>query len=329
MKDRAIVISRRAAMGSALALALGACSTSGSSAKKSGDGGDLPKVSVGAIPVAEVAPLYLGIQKGFFRNHGLEVVAKQFQGGAAVVTGVISGQAELGFSNIVSLLTARDRGVPLVSVIGAGTSTGDPQRDINAIMVGPDSPLKSAKDLVGKRVAINSWNSIGDTTVKTAVRKLGGDDWKIQFVRVPHAQMPAQMAAGNVDAIWEAEPYRTMVLQAGGRILFDNLTETYPKVQIAQFFTTEQTRRNKPQLVDSFVAGMKESQTYAEAHTDEVRAVIKTYVKSLTPATAQTIVLPVWSPELDVQSALALGRAAHAYGTLTDAPDVSGLFGAA
>jgi len=326
MNDRAGVISRRAAIGSALAVALASCS---SSSKGAGGDGNLTKVTVGAIPVAEVAPLYLGIQKGFFHSRGLDVVARQFQGGAAVVTGVISGQAQLGFSNIVSLLTARDRGVPLVSVVGAGTSTGEPLRDINAIMVGPKSHLESARDLVGKRVAINSWNSIGDTTVKTAVRKLGGDDWKIQFVRVPHAQMPAQMAAGTVDAIWEAEPYRTMVLQSGGRILFDNLTETYPRVQIAQFFTTEQTRRDNPQVVASFVEGMKESQTYAEAHTDEVRAVIKTYVKSLAPATAQTIVLPVWSPQLDVDSALALGRAAHLYGTLTDAPDVAGLFGTA
>lgn len=321
--------SRRAALGSALTLALAACSTSNGSPGRSGSDGKLPRVTVGAIPVAEVAPLYLGIQKGFFRKHGLDVVAQQFQGGAAVVTGVISGQAQLGFSNIVSLLTARDRGVPLVSVVGAGTSTGDPLKDINAVMVGPGSRLRSAEELVDKRVAINSWNSIGDTTIKTAVRKLGGDDWRIRFVRIPHAKMPEQLAAGTVDAIWEAEPYRTMVLQSGGRILFDNLTETYPKVQIAQFFTTQQTRDDNPQLVTSFVEAMKESQTYSEAHLDEVRAVITAYVKAVTPATVRTIELPVWSPELDVQSALALGQAAHAYGTLTDAPDVAGLFGTA
>jgi NitT/TauT family transport system substrate-binding protein len=326
MNNRAMVISRRAVMGSALAMALASCSDSGSTTS-GGDGG-LPKVSVGAIPVAEVSPLYLGIQKGFFRKRGLNVVAQQFQGGAAVVSGVIAGQVQLGFSNIVSLLTARDRGVPLIAVVGAGTSTGDPLKDINAVMVGPDSRLESAKDLVGKRVAINSWNSIGDTTIKTAVRKLGGDDWKIQFVRIPHPQMPAQLAAGTVDAIWEAEPFRTQVLQSGGRILFDNLTETYPKVQIAQFFTTMQTQRDNPQLVASFVEGIKESQAYAEAHLDEMRAVIRSYVK-ITQATAAMIELPVWSPQLDVQSALALGQAAHVYGTLTDAPDVAGLFGTA
>jgi len=324
MHNHVKTMSRRAVLGSALGLALASCSDSGGSAKS----GDLPKVSVGAIPTVELAPLYLGIQKGFFRKAGLNVVAQQFPGGAAVVTGVISGQVQLGFSNIVSLLTARDRGVPLVAVMGAGTSTGNPTKDINAVLVGPDSHLRTAKDLVGRRVAINSWNSIGDTTIKTAVRNLGGDDWKIQFVRVPHAQMPAQMAAGVVDAIWEAEPFRTQVLQSGGRILFDNLTETYPKVQIAQFFTTLQTRTDNSQLVASFVAAMKESQAYAQANTDEVRAVIKTYVK-VTAAAAEAMQLPVWSPELDVQSALALGQAAHAYGTLTDSPDVAGLFGTA
>ena len=327
MSNRASAISRRAAMGSVLAAALASCSAGRApEAGAPGADGNLVKISVGAIPVAEVAPLYLGIQRGFFRKRGLDVAARQFQGGAAVVTGVISGQVDLGFSNVVSLLTARDRGVPLISVVGAGTSTGDALRDINAVLVGPASDLQSARDLVGKRVAINSYNSIGDTTIKTAVRKRGGDDWKIQFVRVPHPQMPAQLAAGKVDAIWEAEPFRTMVLQSGGRILFDNLTETYPRAQIAQFFTTLQIKRDRAQVVSAFVEGMKESQAYASAHLDEVRAIIKTYVK-ITPATAALIELPVWTPELDVQSALALGQAAHTYGTLAKAPDIAGLFG--
>lgn len=324
---RATSLTRRAVLGSALALTLTSCSAGSGSEAAEQDGAEgVTAVPVGVLPVVEVAPLYLGIARGIFRNRGLDVRPQQFQGGSAVVPALLAGQVRFGFSNVVSLLAARDKGVPLISVAGAGTSTGDPLKDINAVMVARGSRLQSARDLVGRRVAINSWNNLGDTTVKTAVRNDGGNDWQIQFVRMPFPEMPARLAAGTVDAAWVAEPFRSLIINSGGRVLFDNLTETYPRVQTAQYFTTEQIGRDRPHLVTAFVDALKESITYASQHPDDVRAILPSYVK-IAPAVAATIVLPVWSAQLDAPSTTALGRAAHDFGTLSKAPDVSGLLG--
>lgn len=322
MTDRAI--SRRTALGSALALALTACSSpSGSTASREGSGG-LRKVTVGLLPVVECAPLYLGIRQGIFRRHGLEITPKQFTGGSAIMPAVISGQVPFGFSNVISLLAARERGVPLVSVVGAGTSTGDRVRDINAILVNDTSDLRLPRDLVDRKVAINAWNNLGDTTIRVAVKKNGGDHWRINFVRIPFPQMPARLAAGTVDAIWVSEPLRSGVLSSGGRLLFNNLTESYPKVQVAQFFTTEQVKQQDSDLVSAFVAGLKEATTYAKAHPNEVYGILSSYVK-VSPAVAPTIVLPDWTADLAEESTRVLGEAAHEFGTLWKAPDVAGL----
>jgi len=322
MIDRAIP--RRVALGSAFALALTACSSQSGSSAGGGDGGGLRKVTVGVLPVVECAPLYLGIRQGIFRKHGLDITPQQFAGGSAVMPAVIAGQVQFGFSNVISLLAARERGVPLVSVSGAGTSTGDHVRDINAILVKQDSDLHTPKDLVDRKVAINSWNNLGDTTVRVAVKKNGGDHWRVQFVRIPFPEMPGKLAAGAVDAIWVSEPLRTSVLNANGRLLFNNLTETYPKVQVAQFFTTEQVKQADPTLVTSFVDALKESTAYASAHPKDVYGILPTYVK-VTPAVAAAIVLPDWTADLAAGSTQALGDAAHQFGTLWKAPDVAGL----
>jgi NitT/TauT family transport system substrate-binding protein len=289
-----------------------------------GENKEPTEISVGVIPIIDVAPLYLGIQKGFFSERGLDVKPVPAQGGAAIVPSVMSGQQQFGFSNVVSLLVARDKGLPIVSVAAGASSTGNPQEDVNAVLVGKGSTLQSAKDLEGKKVAINSLNNIGDTTIRVAVEKAGGDPSKIQFVELPFPDMPAQLARGNVDAAWESEPFRSQIVAQGGRILFDNLTETYPKLQIAQYFTTESYQGENKATVDAFVAGLEESYEYATAHQDEVRTVLGTYTK-LTPEVAAKVVLPAWPTELDAESTTTVGEAAQKYGTLQKAPDVSGL----
>jgi len=332
--------SRRRAFLGVLAMVTGAAlagcggtssSTGGTSASTAGSGGasassaaTSTKISVGVIPIIDVAPLYLGIQKGIFTKHGLEVTAKPAQGGAAIVPAVLSGEDQFGFSNVVSLLTAREKGVPLISVAGGSSSTGDPQSDVNAVLVGKSSTLQSAKDLEGKKVAINSLNNIGDTTIKTAVKKAGGDPTKVKFVEMPFPDMPAQLASGTVDAVWESEPFRTQILGAGGRVLFDNLTETYPTLQIAQWFTSAKLKQDKPDLVTNFTAAINEAMSYATDHPDDARAVLATYTK-IPPAVAAKVVLPKWPTMLDKDSTTAIGQAAQGFGTLSKAPDVAGL----
>jgi len=313
-----------------LAATLAACGGDddggGASASPGSTSAELKKVSVGVIPILDVAPLYLGIQKGFFAEHGLEVTPQPAQGGAAIVPAVLSGSNDFGFSNVVSLLTARDKGVPLVAVAGGSSSTGDPAKDFNSVLVAEGSTLKSAKDLAGKRVAINTLDNIGDTTVRTAVEKAGGDPNAVKFVELPLPDMPAQLAAGRIDAAWTSEPFVTAIQAQGGRILFDALTDTYPNLQVATYFTSEQTKQKDPDLVKAFVAAVDQSLEYATAHPDEARAVVSTYTK-IAPDVAAKVVLPGWPAQLDEQSLTAVGQAAKKYGTLKNDPDVKGLFG--
>ena len=85
-----------------LLVAAGCGSSGGDSGGASGDGPQ--QVKVGIIPIVDVAPIYLGKQKGFFTNRNIELTLESGQGGAAIVPGVVSGQFQFGFSNVTSLL---------------------------------------------------------------------------------------------------------------------------------------------------------------------------------------------------------------------------------
>ena len=68
----------------AACLILSACGGGSSSSDDSSDGG-LRKVTVGLIPIVDVAPVYLGIQQGFFKKHDIDVKVEFGDGGAAPI----------------------------------------------------------------------------------------------------------------------------------------------------------------------------------------------------------------------------------------------------
>src|SRR5688500_11080403 len=77
-----------------------------------GGGGDqeVQQLRVGVIPIVDVAPIYLGVEQGFFEEQGLEVELVPGSGGAAAVPGVVSGDYDFSFGNVTSILLASSEG---------------------------------------------------------------------------------------------------------------------------------------------------------------------------------------------------------------------------
>ena len=208
--------------------------------------GTRPPVKVGVIPIVDVAPVYLGQKKGFFGKRGLKLKMATAQGGAAIVPGVVSGQFQFGFSNVTSLLIAQTPGRA-----GQGrsptaiASTGVAGKDFCGVAVKKDSPIKSAKDLEGKKVAVNTLKNISDTAVRESVRKAGGDPDKVKFVELAFDQMPAALDSGQVDAAWVVEPALDHRKGQGGQVIASPLVETVPNLTVAMYFTSTQADRSR------------------------------------------------------------------------------------
>lgn len=149
-----------------------ACGSSGDSGAPDGGSpsGGITTVKLGLIPIVDVAPVYLGQKKGFYSKHGLKLQISNASGGAAIVPGVASGQFQFGFSNVTSLLLAQSSGVPIKAVSNGIASTGVAGKDFAAIAVKKGSSIKSAKDLEGKKVAINTLKNINESAVRQSVR---------------------------------------------------------------------------------------------------------------------------------------------------------------
>jgi NitT/TauT family transport system substrate-binding protein len=304
------------------ALLATACGSDDAGGKSSGEGPD--KVTVGVIPILDVAPIYLGVEKGFFDKRGMDVQLEQAEGGAAIVPAVVSGQYQFGFSNVVSLLLAHSKGLPVKMVSNGNNSTGVDGKDFASLMVKGDSPIKSPKDLEGKTVAANTLQNIVDTSVRASVRKDGGDPSKVKFVPLPFPEQPAALQSGRVDAVFVVEPFQQAVLADGGRPIASSYVDAAPNLTVATYFASKQLIGENPDLVKRFTDAMTESLSYADSHPDEAREIIGSYTK-IAPEVIEKVTLPKWPAEVNRDSVQTLADLALDDGLLDKAADVDSL----
>jgi NitT/TauT family transport system substrate-binding protein len=314
---------RRTAVAPLIALLLAAAGCGGSSPPATSQGG-VDKITVGVIPIVDVAPIYLGKQRGFFSDAKIDLTLQTAQGGAAIVPAVVSGQYQFGFSNVISLLLAGSKGLPLRVVAAGNSSTGEQGRDFGAVVVPQASPIRTAKDLEGRSVAANTLKNIVDTSVKASVRKAGGDPSKVKFTELAFPDMPAALANKRVDAAFVVEPFLTIAKDQGNRVVAWSFADAAPDLMVAAYFTSTKLAGDNPDLVRRFTEAMNKSLAYAQSHPDEARMVLGSYTK-IDAATAAKLTLPRWPTEINRQSTDALAQLALGDGLVTSKPDIGAL----
>ncbi|MFE6622631.1 ABC transporter substrate-binding protein [Streptomyces sp. NPDC057740] len=308
-----------------LLLVATACGSSeGGSPDAGASSGGVTTVKVGLIPIVDVAPLYLGQKQGFFEKQGLKLEFTTAQGGAAILPGVASGQFQFGFSNVTSLMVAQSNGVPVKAVANGIASTGVAGEDFGALMVKKGSPLKSPKELEGRKVAINTLKNINETAVRESVRKAGGDPDKVDFVELAFDQMPAALDQGQIDAAMVVEPATATIKSQGGVEIASPLVDVAPNLTVAMYFASTQYAQQNPEVVKKFQDATAESLAYADAHPDEARQIITTYTKIPADVLAK-VTLPKWPAEANRSSIEALMKLGETDGLFKKTPDLDAL----
>lgn len=302
----------------------GSGSTSGSDPRAGGSaGGALTPITVAAISIVDVAPLYLARAQGMFAAEGLEVTVQSTQGGAESVPGVVSGQYQIAFANVVTVLLASGKGLPLKLIAAGDFSTGKPE-DFSAVVVSKTSQLQSIKDLEGKTLAVNQLNNIGGITVRAAMRKAGGDPDRLKMIEARFPDMPAALGQGQIDAAWVVEPFLTVARNQGARVIAWNFADPAPDLMVGAYMTTADYARSHADVVKHFAAAIDKALVYASEHPDAARAILLTYTRIEKPV-ALALNLPVWKPQISRASLTLLADLLVRDKLLPSAPNVDAL----
>jgi len=251
-------------------------------------------VQAGFIPVTDVAALYLGEEVGIFKKHGIDLKVNMGTTGAALVPSVMSGEYHFAFSSLVSLLQARDKGLPVKIIAAGSSSTATSGADVTMIHAGPNSGIKSAKDLEGKTVSVNALNGLLQLLGKIAVKADGGDPGKVRFIELGFADALAALQSGKIDVMVGAEPFGTAAIAAGFPAINSPYIAMSKKSMLTSaYFTFENQLKSNPELFKNIRAAINESLDYAQKNPDGVRKQLPKFTK-LGPEVAAKLILPTY-----------------------------------
>jgi NitT/TauT family transport system substrate-binding protein len=240
---------------------------------------DVP-LSVMTLPIDQGAQAFYAQDLGYFKNAGLDATVSITNFGTQVASAVAGGSIQIGQSNVISLAAAHERGLPFALIAAAGLySTLKPT---SMMIVDKNSPLKTAKDLSGKTVAVNGLKSITQISVQAWADQNGGDSQQIKFVEMPFVEMEPALVSGRIDMALLADPDATTALAAGRTRPFGKAFDAIGKqFLIGGWFAKTDWISANVDTVHKFVAVMRQSAQWANkpANTKASAAILEKYTK--------------------------------------------------
>lgn len=233
------------------------------------------KILIGFWPIASGLPLYVGLERGIFKEAGLQVEGAKFASAQQVAEAMIAGRihgsangtasAALGLAEITS--------PNLFKIICSNPSNRTLVLD--EFVVPKDSPIKSIAELAGKKVA--SGPGIQNVTLAKIILEKNGIA-NPTVTELPIGQHVPALAAGQVDAVYTLEPTGTAGRLKGlTRVLEPGVISKYVLGNAdAPWFggsasVTTAFLKEQPELAKRYIAAYAKAVDWVRKNPDESR----------------------------------------------------------
>ncbi|WP_288338752.1 aliphatic sulfonate ABC transporter substrate-binding protein [uncultured Sphingomonas sp.] len=250
-------MNRRGVLAGALALLLAACG--------SGGGGEGKGITIGyqkggTLLVARSR----GVVSERLAKEGLGPVRwVEFPSGPPLVEAMRAGAVNFGHVGDTPVAYAQAAGLDIVYV----ATHSFPSEVGNALLVPKDSPIRTAADLKGKRLAFTK-GSAAEVTAIIALKKVGLTLKDVTPVNLPPGDAVTAFANGAIDAWVTWDPYLTLTQdRVGGRIVpVDRGGLAATNFYIARGAWV----KAHPQAVRSLLDALRDEAAWGDAHLDQV-----------------------------------------------------------
>ena len=263
----------------------------------SGGEPEIADLTVGVLPIVDVAPVYLAIEEGLFEDEGLTVTPEVMQGGAAAIPALQGGDLDIAFGAWPSFLIANQQGIELRAVAdGVAAVEGFTQ-----FLAAADSDLEgNAAGMAGMTVALNTLGNLGELALRETLADAGVDYSEVTAVEMPFPEMGAALDGGSVDVIWSVEPGVTgNTTNLGAVTVIDSYVDDMENFPVAGYFVTADFAEENPNTVAAFTRAV---QAAADMLNDDGELRISTVqlYTELPPALLEDVTFPEYRGEVEL-----------------------------
>ena len=240
-----------------------------------------PKIRVGFWPVASAIPFFAAIEKGYFKEAGLDVEPLKLASPQQIAEAMIAGRAE-GSSNGTGSAALGIAEIAQPGVLKIFCTNPTNQKFVlDQFIVGKDSPIKAISELSGKKVACGPGVQ-NVVLARTVLERAGAKNFTV--VELPIVQHIAAIVANQVDACYTLEPTGTIGrLNGTTRNLEVGVIATYvlgdpmaPWHGGSASLTTEFLNKY-PEVSRRYIAAYKRGVDLVKTNPSEARPFLKGY----------------------------------------------------
>lgn len=198
-------------------------STQHGGAQPAAQGAALQKVTVGYIPILIYAPFFVGIERGYFREQGLELNLQALAGGADMLTQTAAGNFDVGAGGIGSAyfnLAARARALGQKQAITIVAPLHAERPPLTTPLVVSKKAYDEGRiariaDLKGKKVAINAFGAATEYWLERALNAGGLTSRDVEVVAIPFQNVAQALDSGAIAGAMLGEPFASLGVRQG------------------------------------------------------------------------------------------------------------------
>jgi len=236
------------------------------------------KVRVGYLPITADIPLFVAIEKGYYKKYGIEVEPIKFASANEAMDALMAGRSDssimIGFSTLFSIY---EKDSTQFKIYQSAAETAD--KFTCRLLVRKDSDISSIPQLKGKK--IGTYSGLTQLlNLKSVLEKFLDPDKDVTIIQVETKIQLQAFAAGQFYALFTIDPYSTIALENGtAKVLVDNPRFKYilsPFPTCASVFSNEFLRKY-PRLAKGIILAENEAVDFIEANPSESAKLVSKY----------------------------------------------------
>jgi NitT/TauT family transport system substrate-binding protein len=214
----------------------------------------------------DFVPLDIGMAKGFFKAHGVDVTEVDFDGSAKLQQGLGADAIDVGLGSGPELAFVAKGNTDLAIAVFAGPP--------NSQVLIARSNIRGVADLKGKNIGISTVGSLTDWLLRELSRQRGwGPDGITGVALGSESGRTASLRAGSTDGmVIDVSTATKLEKQSAGKIIV-HFGTVAPNFIIHAIFATNKAIAERPDALKRFLVGWFETIAWMRGNKDETVAI--------------------------------------------------------